>query len=440
MSILDILNEIGADNSRLIKEKILLREKNNELLQRVIKACLDPYITYGIKKIPAYSHSTSTTSLSDAINGLQYLADRTYTGNDGIDHLRGILETCHPDDAKVIERIIGRSLECAVGEPSCNKIWPGIIPTFDVMLAHKDTSGIKYPAYAQVKSDGMRCHLHFDGNTVTAWTRAGKIIDVKGKLDSSAKCLMSAGETWDGELLMWDSKKNKPLDRKTGNGILNKGIRGTISEAEATDVRFVCWDIVDFSSTKPYSLRLSEMNSRFLTINNDADETLARALKDDPIRFVPIKSVKINNEAEAIEFYLQCIADGEEGSLEKNINSVWQPKRTKDLGKRKAEEEADLVIVGMKPGKGKSDKFKDLMGSLDCETADGKLEVNVSGFDFDTRVDMTNNPQKYIKHVCTVKYNQLIKDKTSGKYSLFLPRWVELRTDKNVANKLDELK
>lgn len=428
-SILSILDELAADNSRLAKEKILLREKNNVLLQRVIKAALDPYINYWIKKIPEYFLIEHKISLSEAIDDLRYLADRTYTGNQGISHLRSLLSYCAPEDAIVIERIIGRNLECAVGEPSCNKTWPGLIPTFDVMLAHKDTSGIKYPAYAQVKSDGLRCHVNRTGDTITLWTRNGREIKINNVLYDDGMALIDDGETWDGELVCYNQTTGLPLERKTSNGIVNKGIKDKgMSVEESAMVRFICWDIVDFSSTIPYKNRLNEMFKRFSRLNGR------------PAKVIPIVSKEVKTEEEAIEFYNECILNGEEGSIEKNIESVWQPKRTKDLGKRKAEEEADLVIVGIKDGVGTSDKFKNLIGSLECQTSDGLCTVNVSGFDYNTRVDITNNPKKYLGKICTVKYNQLITDKKTGEYSLFLPRWVELRHDKNIANTLKELK
>lgn len=422
--ILKILNELAADNSRLAKEAILKREKNNQLLKDTFKAAYDPFINYWIKKIPPYK-CREDQGLDWALKSLYPLVSREYTGNKGIEYFGALLSCINADDAEVIERVIERDLKCGVGIPTINKIWPGLIPTFDVMLAHSDTSGIKYPAYAQVKKDGMRCHLHYDGKKATAWSRNGKQIELLGKFDSYAKGVMQSGQTFDGEIVFY--KNGKPLDRKTSNGLGNKAIRGTISEVEAEMARFCVWDNVDFTSKKPYKDRLQNLMD-VLEFEFDLDCNIGEN------KFFIVETVEVNNEKEATDFYNKCISNGEEGAVLKNINSVWVPRRTKDLGKIKAEEEADLVVVGWKEGKG---KFIGQVGALDCETSDGIVSVNVSGFTDDVRLTLGDST---IDKIITVRYNQKIQDKFTGKWSLFLPRFVCFREDKDVANSFEELK
>lgn len=114
------------------------------------------------------------------------------TGNAAINTLGWILTNCSVEDAEVIARIVDRDLRCGASESTPNKVWPGIVPTFDVMLSHKDISGTKYPAYAQMKMDGARCHLYFDGVNCTAFTRSGKEIMLMGKFDATAAHMMDA--------------------------------------------------------------------------------------------------------------------------------------------------------------------------------------------------------------------------------------------------------
>ena len=117
----------------------------------------------------------------------------------------------------------------------------------------------------------------------------------------------------------------------------------------------------------------------------------------------------------------------------KNMNAVWVPKRTKDLGKMKAEEVADLVIVGIEEGAG---KYVGMVGAYVCETSDGKLRVNVgSGLSDNDRAN-----QLKIGTIISVMYKQKIQDKSGSQASLFLPRLQEVRFDKDVANTFEELK
>jgi ATP-dependent DNA ligase len=425
MSILDILNELAADNSRLAKEAILKREVANPILRDVMRAAYDPMINYWQVKIPSFKPvKQSFTTLGAGLQKLKSMISREVTGNDAISYFSLVLSELTADDAEVMIRVVQRDLRCGVSEATINKIWPGLIPTFDVMLAHKDTSGIKYPAYAQVKSDGMRCHLYFDGSSCIAYTRNGKTIDLKNALDESARVLMKEGEVWDGEIIFMDN--GKVLDRKTGNGLGNKGVKGTITEADASKARFIVWDIVDFSSTIPYDSRLFTLNLRF----NNAFQ------KQADIKILAAETVVVKSQDEALAYYAKCIAAGEEGAMLKNIKSVWQGKRTKDLGKMKSEEEADLIVVGWEIGTGKN---AGRLGALVCETQDHKLRVNVgTGFSDKERDELT--PDVILEKIITVRYNQIIQDKNSGVYSLFLPRFIEIRNDKSVANNFGDLK
>ena len=424
MSILYILDEIAANNSKLAKIAILKREKQNKLLQKVLIAGLHPFINYYQKKIPEYTtgkHKHPLLSLSDAIDELQNeLATRFITGNAAIENLQNILEWSSKEDAVVIERIVTHDFRAGFGESTVNKVWPGLIPTFEVCLSHKDISGIKYPAYAQTKMDGGRCHLFFNGKTATAWSRNGKELALHGVFNLAAEILMRRKETFDGEIVFY--KDNKPLNRKTSNGLFNKAVKGTLTAGEAQDARFIAWDIVDFSSKIPYIQRFEELEKR------------VGGSFSTKISLCYTEIVKSATEAET--FFAKMISRGEEGAILKNMNFFWVPKRTKDLGKMKAEEEADLLVVGWEEGTGKN---KGKLGALVCETTLGLLSVNVgTGFSDEDRDKFT---KKYsVGKIVTVRYNAIIDSKNKDTKSLFLPRFVGFRADKTTANSLEELK
>ena len=70
MSILDILEELAGNSSRLAKEAILEREKFNPNLQTTFKLALDPTLNFYIKKIPEYKPQAYGNTFELAINGL----------------------------------------------------------------------------------------------------------------------------------------------------------------------------------------------------------------------------------------------------------------------------------------------------------------------------------------------------------------------------------
>lgn len=427
MTILNILNELAATSSTLEKTAILKREKDNALLKLVFQTAYNPMINFGIKKIPEYTDKFHNMPLVLGIKQLDELVLRNKTGNAAIEYLTSILSSLSVDDAVVLERIISRDLRCGASDSLASRVWPGFIPSFDVMLSHKDISGIKFPAYAQNKNDGARAHIYFDGKHAKALSRSGKEFQLLGVLDNDIKYILEAGEVLDGELIC--VRNGKVLERKEGNGILNKCSKGTISKEEAELIRFVSWDIPDFSSTIPYKNRIELLTHSY-------EEALCFAGFTGKISVLP--TIIVNNEDEAQAFFEARLAEGEEGAMIKNIMAVWQPKRTKDLGKMKAEEVADLKVVAWYPGR-PGTKYENAIGGLVCQTSDGLLEVNVGGGLSDE--DRLKNPAEYLDKIVEVMYNQKIKSKDSRKaWSLFLPRLLSVRFDKIVANSLGELK
>jgi ATP-dependent DNA ligase len=417
MKILSIIEELANEPSTNAKVSILQREKDNKLLKRVFQLAYNPMVTYGIKQIPHYTTSGKNVSLNDTLDELQPFIARQVTGNNAIDRLTTLLSDLSQDDAVVLERIIQRDLRCNTSDTLASRVWPGLVPTFDVMLSHKDISGIKFPAYAQVKLDGARAHMTLQAGKAVAFSRNGKPIELHGMFDESLANMVKEGETLDGELLVMQD--GKILDRKTGNGIVNKAVKGTISKEEAEMLVYHAWDIVDFTSTIPYSKRIERLTN---TQYNDKIKVLQTHI--------------VNTKEEAQEFFETCISAGEEGAMIKNMDMVWEPKRSKNIGKMKAEEVADLVVVGIEEGTGKN---AGRLGALVCETADKLLRVNVgTGFSDEQRDEYFD--YSMIGRIVEVMYNQKIQDKNGGPASLFLPRFLGVRFDKDVANSLPEVK
>ena len=407
--ILSILNELANEPSRNAKIAIMQREKGNQLLQDVIKLALDPYLTFGIKAIPKYKCvAPSTTTLSQALSKLEAFSSRRCTGNNAIAYLVEILESLSTSDAEVIERVIGRDLKCGVAT-SPNEVWPGIVPSFDVMLCGKDINKIKFEpyAYSECKSDGARIHLHFDGVECQAFTRSGKTVPLFGVFDQAANAVMKKGETWDGELVCVDAA-GKIIDRKTGNGIINQLLKGKGSLATASQLRMITWDIIDFTSTIPYCKRWEELETRLV-------------YPQQLIRLVECKIVRSYEEAMA--HYNDLRSRGEEGSILKNFDHKWEAKRSSQLCKLKAVEDIDLEVIGLEEGTGKN---VGRLGALVCRSKDGTIEVNVgTGFsDHDRDALWANKP---IGKIAELQYNEIISKKGSTTKSLFLPVFVCIR-------------
>ena len=120
-------------------------------------------------------------------------------------------------------------------------------------------------------------------------------------------------------------------------------------------------------------------------------------------------------------------------SIDKTAN--WEDKRSKQLIKLKAELDADLKVIDVKAGTG---KYEGQIGALVCTDSSRKLNVSVgSGLSDEQRKTLVAD--ELIGKIVTVTYNAKIQAK-DGTWSLFLPRLVEIREDKNEANHFNDIK
>ena len=123
-----ILEELRATSSRLEKEAILKKNEKNDVLKRVVFLALDPYTQFYQRKIPEYKRSPlAAVPLEKALDLLINLSSRQVTGNAAIEFLRKLLSDMKPDDAKVLECVIQKDLDCGVQVSTANKIWEGLV-------------------------------------------------------------------------------------------------------------------------------------------------------------------------------------------------------------------------------------------------------------------------------------------------------------------------
>lgn len=434
MNINKFFDTLAANASRNYKIAQLEANRDNETLREVIRLALDPFKQFHIRKIPEYTFvgedSEHQTCLEAALDNLYYLSSREVTGNAAIAHLRAILSGLPPDDAKVIERIIQKDLKCGVSIATANAVWTGLLKEYPVMLCsqfeQKLVDKVQFPALVQLKMDGMRFNAIVQDGKVEYRSRNGKEIQLLGNLDMEFIAL--AGDVdcvFDGELLV--ASDQGILDRQTGNGILNKANKGTISASEASMVRATVWDVIPYIYFVDGECPV-EYGKRFESLNVLVD-------KHKPEKISVVQSWEVENYDTAKALFEEFLQRGEEGIILKDKRGIWEDKRAKHQIKFKGELECDLKIVAVEEGTG---KYAGMLGAIICESADGVVRVNVgSGFTDEHRKQLWK--EKLIDKIVAVKYNARIKNK-AGEESLFLPIFVEIRDDKDIADKDKDIK
>jgi ATP-dependent DNA ligase len=148
-----------------------------------------------------------------------------------------------------------------------------------------------------------------------------------------------------------------------------------------------------------------------------------------------VSSEIVETYEKAQEIFNEYLSLGYEGIILKDGSGVWEDKRAKHQIKFKGELECDLKIVAVEEGTG---KYAGMLGAIVCESGDGVVKVNVgSGFNDAHRNNLKE--KDLLGKIVAVKYNARIKNK-QGDESLFLPIFIEVRDDKDVADSSKDIK
>jgi ATP-dependent DNA ligase len=443
MKIIEILDKLAKTQSTNEKIEILKENKDNPLFQKVLYLATSPKVKFYMKELPERCPSDNRITLNEALFSLEL----TMKGRKSVTKkeklvVSMLLGTLDEGDCTVLSRVLLKDLRCGVSVGLLSKAFN--IPEdktdndtadfsklkYPVMTCSpkKDIKHIKYPAYCQIKMDGARFNAQIRNGEVALYTRAGN----RFHIDHIEKEILSLGvdnAVLDGELLILADSGGFEL-RKVGNGILTKIMEGSASQEELGKVVTVLWDFIELDdfNNKKSSLKYQD---RFNRLNDILKDRTYSSLQ-------LIESVIVESEPQAMEVFEKVINKGIEGVILKNLDSIWESKRSKNQVKLKKENTCDLEIEEVIEGTGKN---KGKLGSLLCASRDRKIEVNVgTGFTEGERVRFYETKESLIGRIVEVKYNEKIEHaEDKERVSLFLPVFVKLRTDKTIADSEKEV-
>lgn len=436
-----ILEQLANEPKTNSKIDILKNNSTNELLKDVCFCATNKLLPFNIKKIPDYTPNTGTPTmlLDEAIVHLHALADRTYTGHAGIDHLKNILESVTERDAQVVIKVINKDLRCGVQAATVNKVWKGLIPEFPYQRCSLpkhvklDTWPWSKGVYSQLKADGMYINANFyEDLSIELLSRSGNPLplDQFSNIIDYMQRKMHCNTQTHGELVV--KRDGFILPREIGNGILNSIADGG-SFAENEEPLFLIWDQIPLDVAVPKGKGTVEYADRYHPLKN---QVASQAVTDrQHVKMIETKLVF--SWEEAFKHYLELVEQGLEGTIIKRPDAKWRDGTSKDQVKLKLEVDVDLEIVAFTEGNGKNAA---LFGSITCQSSDSKLVVNVSGFTDDLRKDIFNRKDELYGTIVTVRSNNIMPPTSSNQYySLFLPRFVEFRKDKTEADSLERV-
>ena len=439
------INKLNESDSRLHKEDVIKQALEASVLGSTnainflsfVKACYNPYVTFGVRQVP------DTVGIADAENPWEefnelmlQLSQRRLTGHAARDAIQSTAERFDSEEWNTfLAPVLRRDLRAGISDKTINKICKKTdyeIPIFGCQLAtnsegRPEMKGIKR---LEPKLDGVRVLLmvipsDFGDVTTICFSRNGKQFDNFGHIEEQVRenwikiarghqNALINGFVLDGEVI-----------GNTFQELMRQARRKT--DVQADDSVFNVFDIIPLSD-----FREGHWNAQ-LRKRIDILEHIRHVVETMPnVELLPHIMVDLDTAAgkDQLERYAKDnVNAGFEGIMIKELEAPYICKRSTDWMKWKPTLTVDLEVVGVEEGTGRN---LGRLGALVCHGVDDGKEITVnvgSGFSDANRDDYYSNRNLVIGRTAEVLCD-VITQNQDGTYSLRFPRFVRFRDDK----------
>jgi len=423
----NVIKELESNNSRLFKEGVIMKEiaNNNVNFFSGCRLALDPMITFGVKQVPQSKKDGPGLAFAEFVGLATQLRDRELTGHDARDAILEAMSESTKDEWNYwYRRILIKDLKCGVSEKTINNVVKKTnrkeyaIPVFKCMLAHdsanheKKMVGKKFLDY---KLDGVRVITIINNGVVTMYSRNGKQFINFGHIEKELENLLGkesyeGGIVLDGEMVSSSFQAlMKQVHRK--------------DNVEATDAQYALFDI----------LPLDEFQKGVSTLGCRArHKQLLETIPESSDNMFVVEKIECDlDTAEGQKIFSDynkvAIDKGFEGIMIKDVDALYECKRSHFMLKAKPFIEVSLKIVDTEEGTGRN---VGKLGALICEGKDdGKfIKVNVgSGLSDDQRDSFWAVKDTLIGEIAEVRADAITQNQDSDDYSLRFPRFKTFR-------------
>lgn len=401
-----------ASLSGKAKEEQLAIYLEFDLFERVVKAALCPFTTYGIKK---FTKGNATLERVDGFNDktwelLDDLAQRNLTGNAAIEKVQVTYEILPDKSAELFERILKKDLRAGFSAKSVNRVKPDTIFVFSCMLAQKyeEKRIKKFPVSVEIKLDGVRVlamRVPEKTGPYRFFSRTGKEFEAYRHLAEELELLSKdACYVFDGEV----------VDK---SGSFNETVGAAHRKSQAAlNAEFHVFDVHNRDAFDKDTIS-HDYQRRRIALKNIFEGKELSNIKHHPC-------YKVNSHDEIMHIYNNARNRGLEGVIVKPLNGKYVRKRSYDWLKVKDQQTVDVKIVDMERGTG---KFENTMGAIVVDV-DGVF-VNVGGgFSDALRDEIWNNYNRdWEGRLVEIEFHEKTPDG-----SLRHPRFIRVRDDKPV--------
>lgn len=426
----NVIQELEADNSRLVKEEIVAREANagNDEFFAGCRLALDAMTTFGVKQVDTKEDASGLgLAWKDFAILANDLATRNLTGHAALQAITNAMKLAKQDQWNYwYRRILIKDLRCGTSEKTINKAvektYPTYaIPVFSCQLAHDSAnheSKVQGQRLIEVKLDGVRViTIVYPSGHVDQYSRNGKeLINFDHIKKQISACAGTFAEpvVLDGEVMSASFQDlMKMVHRK--------------SDVDANDAVLNLFDII---TLREFQLGIGENRQvdRSVTLaawyGQFADEmpnvtVVGQELVDLSSLGGTARFKQINQEA---------VAGGYEGIMIKDPEAKYECKRSVAWLKLKPYIEVSLTVIAVEEGTGRN---VGKLGALICEGVDDgkRIRVNVgSGFTDFHRDTYWASRGDLVGQIVEVRADAATKSQDSeGTWSLRFPRFLRFR-------------
>lgn len=419
----DFVNEITESNSRIHKQSVLKKYKDDDVVKKYLQIAFDPYKIYGIstKKLSKEVRVGETLCPLTVFDLFDYLEEHN-TGRDvDIAVCQIALEWLDQDDSEcrqLLEKLICKDLVLGVDSKTISKIIPGLIRTFDVQLANRyfDNPELvegKYFAITE-KIDGGRIIAIKDSGKVEFYTRAGQRYEGLVDLEQEMLDTYEDGIVLDGEITILNNKGVKSKDA------YKAAMKICRTDGPKHGLKMICFDAMSVDEWRAQKCEHDYIERRALLEQFSANHqhTYFEVL---PILYKGTDTSKIT------EMLDEMVANNSEGVMVNLCEGKYEFKRTNNLLKCKKFSDVDLEIIGFEEGSG---RLAGTLGAILVRYKGGNIVKVGSGFSDELRAEIWADTSKFLNKVCTVKYFEESNNSKDSSTSLRFPTFVSIRTDK----------
>jgi DNA ligase-1 len=435
---LKTLESLTGEGSQKAKQALIKDSLCSEM-EYILDVCFNPFVTTKLHKLNLpESPDLPNLNLWEDFKSLIEDLKKAPAANDVLRGRAQKIISCRlsQDDSEDLElrkylmKILTKRMNIGIGAKLINKaVGKELIPDPSLMLATDDHETIENwdKIYCEEKYDGVRVIALFKNGEVSYFTRAFNELDSScfPKITSDLKKSMSdsglSGDWFfDGELT--------DLNRKSVSGKVTQILKGKVDHKIEAGMLF---NVFDFEEASTLERGVGVLD--YITRRHTLENLLKRLPETSPVKLAKLWELTESSEVPSI--YKEIVKLGGEGVICKD-NGVYECKRSKSWVKFKEVSDCDLEIIGWYPGEGKREGF---IGGFFCTDSSKTMNVKIgSGFTDSDLKELSSDPDSLIGKIVAVQYNVAITDK-HGNRSLFLPRFIEVRNDKDKADDLSNI-